>query len=136
MCLFSVGFTASISNGLQRYVCTGGAWSRTGSKADLVAPGGARLGTYSSVYDQQTRAMVYYWNIINSEGTYFESGQAISGLQGTNCRDLVCQKIITKKILSRFNCVPNRSFRTYRAVDRAFFCVHFDLLLLIILLGH
>lgn len=85
-----MGFTGTIEDGLQKYVCTSGAWSKTGSTADVMAPGGTKLGTYWSVYDQGTRAITYYWNIINSEGTYFESGQAISGLQGAVTEFFFC----------------------------------------------
>lgn len=83
---YSVGFTGYTKDAFQSYVCKGNAWSKTGSAADIYAPDGTKLGTYKSVIVQTERK--YYWNIINSQGTYFESGQAISGLEGEPVRSI------------------------------------------------
>lgn len=80
---YSVGFTATTVDGTQKYVCTNGAWVKRGSTSDLNAADGASLGTYWSVFNTETQAIDYYWNIINSDGTKVESGQPISGLQAS-----------------------------------------------------
>lgn len=80
----SVGFTGTIAKGSQTYVCNRGSWTRTGSSSNLYAQDGSKLGTYRSVYNAKTRVVTYYWNIINSAGGYYESGQSISGLQGNH----------------------------------------------------
>ena len=69
-------------DGSLKYDCTNGAWSNRGSIADLKAADGTDLGSYWSVYNKETRVIDYYWSIINSDGTRYESGAPISGLQG------------------------------------------------------
>lgn len=71
-------------DGSQGYECTDGAWIKRGSTAEVKAPDGSNLGTYWSVYNKETQTIDYYWSIINSDGTRFESGQPFSGLQGYN----------------------------------------------------
>ncbi|KAG0618101.1 hypothetical protein M758_4G039200 [Ceratodon purpureus] len=78
---YSMGFTATIGRGTQKYVCNRGSWIKTGSSADLIGSNGKKLGSYGSIYDAQTGKSTYYWTIINSAGGYYESGQAKSGLQ-------------------------------------------------------
>ena len=82
--LCSVGFTATIVDGVQTYVCSDGEWIKRGSSADMTAADGSSLGTYWSVYNKETRAIDYFWSIRNSDGTRIESGYPISGLQGYN----------------------------------------------------
>lgn len=80
---YSVGFTGTIRNGVQKYVCKHGYWIKTGSSADVISSDGSKLGTYRAVYDQNARTNTYYWNILNSAGGSHESGHAVSVIQAS-----------------------------------------------------
>lgn len=80
---YSASFSGTIQNGVQKYVCNHGFWTKTGSTATIYTPAGVKLGTYWSVYDPKERSITYFWNIVNSGGGSYESGTPISGLQAS-----------------------------------------------------